>query len=75
MISLIVYTVVFLLTFFAASYMIARFSYCDNPTDSDTFLVLVAVALAWPLAIPVAAAIFLLLGIATLAETLAGGAR
>lgn len=75
MIGLIVYIVIFLLTFFAASFAVARCSYWDDPTDPDTFLRLVAVALAWPFTVPLTAAIFLLLGIAMLANKLSGGAK
>ena len=75
MIGLIVYIVVFLITFFAASFAVARYSYYDDPTDPDTFLLLVAAALAWPFTVPLTAAIFFLLGIAMLAESLAGGAK
>lgn len=75
MIGLIVYMVVFLLAFFVASFAVARCSSCANPTDLDAFLLLVAVALAWPITVPLFAAIFLLVGIAKLAEKIAGGAK
>ena len=75
MIGLIVYMVVFLLAFFVASFAVARCSSCDNPTDPDTFLLLVAVALAWPLTVPLTAAISLLFGVAMLAEKLTRGAK
>ena len=74
MIVPIVYIVVFLLTFFAASFAVARCS-CDDPTRPDTFLLLVASALAWPVTVPLIAAILLLMGIAILAKKLTGGAK
>ena len=72
---LIVYIVVFLLTFFAASFAVARYSCCRDPTDPDTFLLLVGYALVWPISVPWTAAGFLLLGIAMLASELAGGEK
>ena len=72
---LIVYVVGFLLTFFVASLAVARCCRRDDPTDPDTFFPLVAFALAWPLMVPLTAAILLLLGIAMLAEELTGGAK
>lgn len=74
MIVPIVYIVVFLLTFFAASFAVVRSS-CDDPTHPDTFLLLVASALAWPVTVPLFAAIFLLMGIAMLAKKLSEGAK
>lgn len=75
MIVPIVYIVVFLLTFFAASFAVARYSRCDNPTDPDTLWLLVPSALMWPITVPLFAAILLLVGIAKLAEKMAGGAK
>ena len=75
MIVPVVYIVVFLLTFFAASFAVARYSWRNNPTDPDVLWLLVPSALMWPVTIPLAAAIFFLIGIAKLAEKLAGGAR
>lgn len=75
MIGLIVYVVGFLLTFFVASFAVARCCWCADPTDLDTFFLLVAFALARPLTVPLTAAILLLLGIAMLANGLAGGAK
>ena len=75
MIVPIIYVVVFLLTFFAASFAVARYCYGDDPTDPGTFFLLVGVALVWPVTVPLFAAIFLLMGIAMLAEKLAGGAK
>lgn len=75
MIVLIVYVVVFLLVFFVASAAVARCCPCSNPTDPEEFLGLAAYALAWPITIPLTAAILLLFGIARLAEELTGGAK
>ena len=72
---LIVYIVGFLLTFFAASFAVARYSCYRDPTDPGTFLLLVGYALVWPISVPWTAAGFLLLGIAMLAKKLAGGAE
>jgi hypothetical protein len=74
-IGLIVYVVGFLLALFAGSFTIARCCPWDSPTEPDTFLLLMAAALAWPLTFPLVLAIILLLGIARLAEKLAGGAE
>lgn len=75
MIVPIVYVVVFLLTFFAASFAVARYCLCDDPTDPGTFYLLVGFALVWPVTVPLFAAIFLLMGIAMLAEKLSGGTK
>ena len=75
MIVPIVYIVVFLLTFFAASFAVARYSCCDDPADPETFFLLVAFALMWPVMVPLLAATFLLMGIAMLAKKLTGGAK
>lgn len=72
--GLIVYIVVFLLVFFVASFAVARWSSHD-PTDPDTFLLLVGAALAWPVTVPLTAAIFLLFGIAMLANKLSGDSK
>lgn len=74
MIVCIVYVVVFLLVFFAASFAGARCS-CYDPTRPDMLLLLVALALLWPVSVPLTAAIFLLMGIAILAKKLTGGAK
>ncbi len=70
----VLYIVVFLLLFFAASFAVARWSR-EDPTAPDTFLLLVGFALAWPVTAPLAAAIFLLMGIAMLAIKLSEGAK
>lgn len=75
MIVPIVYIVLFLLTFFVASIVVARCSRCDDPTNPDTFWLLVSSALMWPITIPLTAAILFLIGIAKLAEKIAGGAK
>ena len=74
MIVPIIYVVVFLLTFFMASFAVARY-YCEDPTDPGTFFLLVGYALMWPVTVPLFAAIFLLMGIAMLAEKLSGGTK
>lgn len=75
MIVCIVYVVVFLLTFFVASFAVARYSYRDNPTDPVVFWLLVPFALAWPIMVPITVAIIFLVCIAKLAEELSGGAK
>lgn len=70
----IVYAVVSLLTFFVASFMVSRYTY-DDPTNPPTFLLLAGASLVWPITVPLAAAILLFLGIATLAIRLARGAK
>ena len=70
----VLYIVLFLLLFFAASFAVARWSR-EDPTAPNTFLLLVGFALAWPVTVPLTAAIFLLMGIALLANKLAGGAK
>lgn len=75
MIGLIVYIVMVLLTFFVASFAVAHWSWCDDPTDPDTFLLLVGVSLVWPVAILLIMVILPLFGIAMLAKKLSGGAR
>ena len=62
----VVYIGVFLLSFFAESFVVSRYT-CEDPTSPDTFFPLVGLALAWPITIPFAAIIFLLIGIAKLA--------
>jgi hypothetical protein len=68
------YMVVFLFTFFAASFIVSRYSY-DHPTDPPIFLLLTGGSLIWPITVPLAVLILLLLGIAELAVRLAGGAK
>ena len=75
MIVPIVYTVVFLLVFFVASVVAVRRSPCEDHTDPDTFWPLTGFALIWPITIPLTATMLLLMGIAKLAEKLAGGAK
>lgn len=75
MIVPIIYVVVFLLTFFVASFAVARYCRCDDPTDPGTFFLLVGFALVWPVTVPLIAAILFLVGIAKLAEELSGGAK
>ena len=75
MIVPLVYIVVFLLTFFAASFAVARCSCCDDPTDPETLLLLAGFALMWPVMVPLLAATFLLMVIAILAKKLTGGAK
>ena len=69
--GLIAYIAVFVFTFFAASFLMARCTY-ESPTEPNNFFLLVGVSLVWPLTVPLAVAIFLLLGIASLAKRLAG---
>jgi hypothetical protein len=72
---LIIYIVGLLLTFFAASFAIACWGGLYDPTEPETFLLLVGYALVWPISVPWTAAGFLLLGIAMLASELAGGEK
>ena len=72
---LIIYIVGLLLTFFAASLVVAIYCRFYDPTEPETFGPLVGYALVWPITIPFTAAIVLLLGIAMLAKKLAGGAE
>lgn len=72
--GIVAYIVVLLFTFFAASFMVARYSY-EDPTDPPTLLLLACASLMWPITIPLAAAIILLIYIAKLATELAGGAK
>ena len=69
--ELMVYIAVFAFTFFAASFLIARCTH-ESPTEPFNFTLLVGVSLVWPLTVPLAVAIILLLGIASLAKRLAG---
>jgi hypothetical protein len=71
----IVYIVVFLLTFFAASFAVARYCHGEDPIKPETFFLLAGYALMWPVTVPLFAAILLLMGIAILAEKLTGGAK
>lgn len=70
----IVYAVVSLFTFFVASFMVSRYTY-DDPTNPPTLLLLAGASLMWPITIPLALSLLLLLCIATLAIRLARGAK
>lgn len=70
-VGLTAYIVVFVVTFFAGSFLIARCTY-ESPTHPTNFTLLVGVSLVWPITLPLTGAIFLLLGIACLASRLAG---
>ena len=69
-VGLTAYIVVFIFTFFAASFLVARCA-GESPTEPTNFTMLVGASLVWPLTLPLAVAIFLLLGIACLADNLA----
>ena len=69
--AIMVYIAVFVFTFFAASFLIARCTY-ESPTEPCNFTLSVGVSLVWPITVPLAGAIILLLGIASLANRLAG---
>jgi len=69
-VGLTAYMVVFVFTFFGASFVVARCSN-ESPMAPENFLLLVGLSLVWPITLPLAGAIFLLLGIACLAEKLA----
>jgi hypothetical protein len=66
----IAYTAVFIFTFFAGSFLIARFAH-ESPTEPSNFMMLVGASLAWPLTLPLAGAIFFLFVIARMADALA----
>lgn len=67
----IAYIVVFLFTFFSACFVVAR---CDlyDPTNPETFLMLLGLALVWPVTVVLSTAGFILFVIARLAEILSG---
>lgn len=69
-IGLMAYIAVFIFTFFAGSFLIARIT-CESPTEPDNFLLLMGMSLVWPIALPLTVTVFLLFGIARLAEKLA----
>lgn len=69
--GLMVYTAVFVFTFFAASFLVALCA-DESPTEPGNFLLLVGASLAWPITLPLAGVVLLLLGIARLASALAG---
>jgi hypothetical protein len=69
---LIAYIAVFIFTFFAASFLIARCTY-ESPTEPTNFFLLVGASLVWPLTLPLAGVTLLLFGMAMLANKLAGG--
>ena len=75
MIVPIVYTVVFLLTFFVVSVVVSRCSPWDDLTHPETFFLLAGYALMWPIMVPLTVAIFFLFGIAKLVEKLIGGVK
>lgn len=64
------YIAVFIFTFFAGSCLVARCAH-ESPTEPTNFTLLVGVSLVWPITLPLAVAIFLLLCIARLAKNLA----
>lgn len=69
--GLMAYIAVFVFTFFAASFMMARCT-DESPTEPTNFFMLVGLSLVWPMTLPLAGAGLLLLGIARLASALAG---
>jgi hypothetical protein len=73
-IGLVAYIVAFLFTFFAASFLVARYNY-EDPTEPLNFLLLVGASLIWPISVPLTIAIMLLLFIAKLAVGLSRGAE
>lgn len=66
---IVLYIVILLLTFFAASFLVARYTY-ESPTAPTNVLLLAGVSLVWPITVPLFTAIFLLVGIAQLAKEL-----
>lgn len=69
-IGLMAYIAVFIFTFFAGSFLVARCAH-EPPTEPSNFLLLVGASLVWPLTLPLAVAVFLLFSIARLVEGLA----
>ena len=70
-IGLMAYIAVFIFTFFAGSFLVARLTH-ESPTQPTNFSLLVGASLVWPITLPLTGAIFLLYGIASLAAALAG---
>lgn len=70
--GMVVYIVIFLFTFFAGSFMVARYG-DESPTKPLNFLMLVGASLIWPITVPLTLGIILLLSIAKLATILSGG--
>lgn len=70
-VGLAAYIVVFIFTFFAGSFLIARCAH-ESPTEPTNFALLMGASLIWPIALLLVGAIFLLLWMACLAEKLAG---
>lgn len=70
----IAYTAVFTFTFFAASFLLARFT-CESPTEPSNFMILIGVSLVWPLTLSLAGAVFMLFVIARMADALADKMR
>lgn len=66
-----VYIAAFIFTFSAGSFLIARCAH-ESPTEPTKFMLLVGVSLIWPITLPLAVVIFLLLGIARWVSELAG---
>ena len=69
-VGLTAYMAVFVFTFFVASFLVARCA-GESPTEPENFLLLVGTSLVWPVTLPLAGVIFLLFGIACLADKLA----
>lgn len=65
--GLMAYIAILLLTFFASSFLVARYSY-ESPTEPTNLLLLAGVSLVWPITVPLFMAILLLVGIAQLAK-------
>ena len=70
-VGLMAYIFVFVFVFFAGSSMLARLAN-KSPTEPINFTMLVGVSLIWPITLPLAVVIFLLFGIARLAENMSG---
>ena len=69
-IELIAYIAVFIFTFSAGSFLVARFTH-ESPTSPTNFGLLVGASLIWPITLPLSVVIFMLLCIAWLADNLA----
>ena len=69
--GLMAYIAVFIFTFFAGSFLVARCAH-ESPTKPTYFTLLVGASLVWPITVPLVVVIFLLYGIACLADDMAG---
>lgn len=69
-IGIMAYIAVFIFTFFAGCFLVARFTH-ESPTEPNNLTLLAVASLVWPITLPLSVAIFLLFGIARLADKMA----